>query len=236
MHCSNPRWKSLSYLLASLVLFVLPAIWLWLRATHLFEYVTAVIAGGFGIVCAGVFGKRFCLYRPRLCVRDATDHDFVQSSNLERAVSLSIDGGSVSERGLSHIQKMLCLEELDICGCVVNDDGIRHLVNLPNLQQLTLSNAGVTDLALSRIRETHGLKTLSIFDCDITDASIPYLATMSGLRCLRLGGVEISDRGLHELREHKALETLWLQDTSVSAAGVEEFRRLRPDVNVFYND
>ncbi|MBN2380660.1 hypothetical protein JXM67_12740 [candidate division WOR-3 bacterium] len=83
----------------------------------------------------------------------------------------------------------------------VGDAGTFSLAKLGNLDELNLHGADLTDEGLKQITKMSKLRLLDLSATKITDASVPDLSKMTNLRYLDVKGTDISVEGLNTLRE-----------------------------------
>jgi hypothetical protein len=76
------------------------------------------------------------------------------------------------------------------------------------------------------------LQALDVSDSHISDRSATSLAVSKDLRYLRVEGNCLSDTFLEEIAHLPRLDYLNVKKTNVTAAGVANFRRSRPEVQL----
>ena len=102
-----------------------------------------------------------------------------------------------TNKGLrSKLEGLIYLEDLDLSGSSVTDDGIKHLGTLEVL-----------------------VEAMNLADTAVSDEGLACLASHTGLRELNLTGTGITDEGLRCLYDLKGLQRLKLEDSLVSDAG-----------------
>jgi Leucine-rich repeat (LRR) protein/tetratricopeptide (TPR) repeat protein len=90
----------------------------------------------------------------------------------------------------------------------INDDGMTHLQGLSNLEDLDLSNTRIGDAGLARIRGLRNLRELNLGHTKITDVGMIHIEGFDNLEKLDLGTTKISNEGLTHLRNLTKLEDL----------------------------
>lgn len=91
------------------------------------------------------------------------------------------------EKALMQLSAFTQLEELELSGCSINDNGLVRLQVLPNLRRLNLSKcAGITDQSLGHLAALTGLEHLDLAECSVTDAGLAFLMGLKNLRYLNL--------------------------------------------------
>jgi hypothetical protein len=138
-----------------------------------------------------------------------------------------------------------------------NDDTVAALVDLPELRDVQLVGPDVTNSVLAKVkgmRELHrlslvassetdvGWKALGQFpqlkrlllcaDRQVTDATLEYIRDFRNLEWLFLDDDRITDAGLQRLAVLTRLEYLDIRGTKTSAAGVEDLKRVLPNLTV----
>src|SRR5262249_48686392 len=128
---------------------------------------------------------------------------------VPRIRSLYLSGSRGTDAGLAVLREAIDLEELNIGGTAVGDDGVAHLEGLQCLRRLVLSNTRITDAALACLRK------------------------LPALEILYLTGTAVTDRGLEHLEHLPRLRELWLYKTALGDAAVDRLRRKLPKLVVF---
>jgi hypothetical protein len=76
---------------------------------------------------------------------------------------------------------------------------------------------------------------LSLWNCKaLDDSAAPALASLPKLRHLDLSYTSVGDETLKDLAALPDLKMVYLTDTKVTAAGVDAFRRQKPEIFVAY--
>ena len=96
-------------------------------------------------------------------------------TQLER---LQLDGLSVGDAGLVHLEPLTGLSYLDLSGTQISDAGLVHIESLTKLSILYLGRTRVTDAGLIHLK---GLTRLSELHLDGTQVSDAGLAQLQGL-------------------------------------------------------
>ena len=123
---------------------------------------------------------------------------------LEQTPLNYLSVGPVDDRHLESIGQMRTLRMLNVSG-PVTDAGLSHLGGLHNLTELYLSNSQVTGTTVGKFT---GLKNLSTLD---------------------FNGSHINDAGLLNMAD-LSITRVNVRQSDVSAAGLQQFRKRRPDV------
>jgi Leucine-rich repeat (LRR) protein len=108
----------------------------------------------------------------------------------------------------AQLLKTLCLEELDLSGTRVSDQGIECL------------------------RKMAGMRKLNLLGARATDASMDVLAGMKRLETVNLYRTQITNSGAARLQELKELTDVDLRYTRVSSNGIEALRAALPHSKV----
>lgn len=151
----------------------------------------------------------------------------------------------------AHIAAIAGLEELNLVGTPIDDEGVRHLASLKSLQKLYLDSTQVTDVAMAYVAQMKELRTLDlncpaltnegiarlaklqhleeleIWEAQITDEGVAALAPLTNLRSLQLYKVPVTDAGLEVLKGMTQLKRLSLSHTQVTDGGLDAVIRLK---------
>ncbi len=103
--------------------------------------------------------------------------------------------------GLGSIGYLRGLEELQLGGFLVTDDGLRHLKNLTSLRRLDLSSCDVTDQGLFHLKGLTALEVLDLHRTWVSDAGLAHLKGLTNLRTLNLEETQVSSTGIRELKQ-----------------------------------
>jgi len=134
-------------------------------------------------------------------------------------LDLSYTGGD-SAMNLSHIARLVNLEELDLTQCPVDEKELVNIGSMVKMKRLSLFGASSVR-NLSFLRNMTGLEELNLKYTEVSDASLVYLRDKRQLRELNLGGTFVSDRSLHHLYGLSNLKRLVLRETDVTSKGEE---------------
>ena len=83
----------------------------------------------------------------------ADDATLAKIGRLRRLEDLNLNGTAVTDDGLAHLEGLTELRGLDLSNTRVTDAGLAHLKKLHNLRGLYIVNAGVTDTGLNELEE-----------------------------------------------------------------------------------
>lgn len=120
---------------------------------------------------------------------------------------LSLNGGNIVERDLAPLAALEQLAELEFSAINFDEHATAPLSSMMRLKKLTFSSCDIGDDDLTPLFQSSSLEQLSLFDEKITNAGLLRLAELKSLkelRCLRAKGV--------------------------TPEAIEQFRKLRPDV------
>jgi hypothetical protein len=118
----------------------------------------------------------------------------------------------VTDAGLEQIKGMTALNNLDLVGTRVSDEGLKTLSSFKSLERLSIGS------------QTN--------QSAITDAGLARLASVPNLRHLIVVGTKTTDVGLEHLKSQTKLQTLGLHRTRASDAGVASFKKALPECKV----
>lgn len=94
--------------------------------------------------------------------------------------------GSLSDKGLKHLNTLKNLTELGVCSDDITDAGLENLADLASLQRLRLGGRGLTEKGLPALKPLKGLEALELFDGAFGPGGIAALKEMTKLRIVYL--------------------------------------------------
>ncbi len=157
-----------------------------------------------------------------LSLRKTKVTDLNPLANLHDLQTLDLDHTKVTE--LKPILGMAALHSLDLSDTCIED--FNGLAKLSTLQFLNLSGTKITDL--TPLSNLSSLKHIILERIIINDLS--PLAGLQLLEILRIHRINVSD--LNPLTEIKTLKRLYLGKTAVLKQDLENFKVLRPDIQI----
>lgn len=136
---------------------------------------------------------------------------------------LKAEGLSMSSKTMREVSKLSCLEELNLCDCMLNEYDFINLKWLSNLKVLDVSHSRVSDFCVKIIASgVVNLEELRMDSVLLTNHALRHLKTLKLLRKLDLfESLEISDEGLFHLSCMESLEALEVCGGKVRDVGVK---------------
>jgi Leucine rich repeat len=116
----------------------------------------------------------------------------------------------------------------------LTDAGLTHLDGLANLRELDLSHAPITDAGLVHLKGMSGLEQLNLALTPITDAGLVHLSGLSNLKALNIRGTDVGNPGVVHLKKLTSLRSLDVSGTDVDELGARELRRALPRASVLF--
>jgi hypothetical protein len=156
-----------------------------------------------------------------LCMTPVTDLGPLSRMSLLQRLSL----WETKVIDLSPLVGLVSLQHLDLDETLVTD--LRPLSRLVSLEHLHLSGTQATDL--SPLRSLISLKYLNLSGTQVIDLSL--LTSLESLNWLILNETQITD--LRPLTRIASLKHISVKNAAVSEQDLENFKTLRPDVNIF---
>lgn len=127
------------------------------------------------------------------------------------------------------------LTALNMGGALVTDAGMKALEPLVHLETLDLSKMDITAAGLEPLTKLPKLRRVSLWrSVRVDDKAAEYLTRMKTLEVLDLSDTSVTDKLLDQLVGMKPLKTLVVAGAKVTPAGVERFRKARPDCRVVW--
>lgn len=132
---------------------------------------------------------------------DITD-EMLEELNEEyfsKVEELDLKGTNISDEGLKNINYLSELIELKLDGTNITSKGVKNLLNLGNLDLLSMNDTEITDRAIRYLSKL-SIMNLSLRNTNITNDSIEYFCRIRDLEELDIRGTLIDERGVIELR------------------------------------
>jgi hypothetical protein len=133
-----------------------------------------------------------------------------------KSLWIGVNHRPITDAGVRHLGGLTALEELDLQGSQISDQGVSALKNLKQLHDLYLSGG--------REDRTDTL----------TDAAVDSLLALGKLQRLQLTSTNaaISEQGVRRLATLPDLKELFLSTGSVSEGLRAELKKQRPDLKI----
>jgi hypothetical protein len=139
------------------------------------------------------------------------DHEYALRGRC--AVLFELDPG---DEGLSAIQDLQCVTELQVPNASISDTGLYSLRGLAQLQFLNLHGCThVTGLGLRHVRGFALLRSVILAGTALDDEGLTYLDDLPALDRLDLGRTRVTGAGLSHLTRFRALYSLDLSGTAI---------------------
>ena len=147
---------------------------------------------------------------------------------------LCLAGCNVTGNGVGRIKPSAALRWLDLSRLKsIDNQTVMRLAPQPeSIQQLSLELTGVDSGLSDWLSRATNLRELDLSWTRADDAVINVLAGSRRLETLWLTGSQVSDRSIPRIASLRELQSVDLQRTKVSAAGLEQLRRSRPQLNI----
>jgi hypothetical protein len=85
-------------------------------------------------------------------LKGCTDEAIVDVGRLPGLIFLTVDGGIVTDIGLTHVKGLTNLDELDLRNTQITDAGLANLKGLAKLHRLCLGGSQVTDAGVKELQ------------------------------------------------------------------------------------
>lgn len=149
------------------------------------------------------------------------DTDLAKIRGLESLEVLRLAQTEVTDAGLSIVESLPSLKELDLFFCEhVTDAGASQLRSAAGLQKLNLRGTKISGSGVKFLTELSRLQWLDLGIAEIDDPSIDLLEALPELRHLAIGGNRISEAGISSLRSLVHLRHLDLSGGQVTDSGI----------------
>ena len=175
----------------------------------------------------------------------------VFSYDGDKVVAVTLASAQVDEQHLSLLGFLTDLKKLDCNACPYVDDAtLLAIVKLQRLEELNLGGTRVTDEGLRLLPRLPKLERLYLWRTTITNDGMRSVVAVPALKHLNLWDTAIGDEGLKHLEDSKSLRRLCIGQSiqpgdeqrsarqaaaiKLSQAAIEQFRQKRPECRVFY--
>jgi len=162
------------------------------------------------------------------------DEDVLKLTVLQEGqlTHLGLAFTKITNRSMETIAKIPGLQNLDIAGAPINNEGLTHFADHPTLKRIVLNETAITDAGLEIVATMPNLECLEVYQCSITDYGLRHVSKMKNLTLISLDCTKITDKGLPFLYPLTKLKRLQVGDTGVSEQGLKTLREKMPDVSV----
>jgi hypothetical protein len=160
-----------------------------------------------------------------------TNRDVVYLENFSNLYSIFFQKNNLTSLDVKIFSYLPCLSDIAFDDCVFRDTKIlQNLSNCQKLKTLYINNSSFNKEDIEPLVSCP-ITNLTFMSADITDDKLICLLSFPYLEWLMISdNIAISDAGLLSLCRLKTLKYLDVSNTSVTAAGVEKFKKCRPDV------
>ena len=132
---------------------------------------------------------------------------------------LDLQGSNVTDDGAAPLAKLATLRKLNVVNTRMTGAGLRHLVPL-SLYELHCNPQKDADLGLMYVGKLKSLETLDLCYSSVDDAALLRLRGLENLKELDLLGAPLDGRAFRDLPSLKTLRSLNLEDTRLSDHGL----------------
>lgn len=152
-------------------------------------------------------------------VHSVSEKGFTQILKCGDLRTLRVAGHPLDVQG-SGLEKLEFLQELDLSGTNIADDGIGYLGKLRGLKKLALASTAVTNTGVRELSACGSLEAINLDYLPITDEAIRYLAQNRKLKELSLNGTRVAMNDRSAWMSFPRLETIELCETNVTDASI----------------
>jgi internalin A len=144
-------------------------------------------------------------------------------------------GLMLSDLNVDSLSALTQLRSLNMGGALVTDVGMKFIEPMVALEELNLSRMDITAQALAPLTKLPKLRRLNVSQSDrIDDKASQFVLRLPKLEALDLSETRITDELLDQISTLKQLKVLVVAGTKVTPAGLERFRKARPDCKLIY--
>ncbi|MBX9572681.1 MAG: hypothetical protein K2X77_27545 [Candidatus Obscuribacterales bacterium] len=157
----------------------------------------------------------------QILVRERNGQTFSISNQNKHSIDQNL-GAYLDQRGN-------LVNDIDLSGSTITDDGLAQLNKSPHLATLSLENTSITDAGLQALQKSRPtrLAELNLHSTSIGDEGAKALGKINSLQKLNLNDTYVSCESAAELKNLKNLQVLSLDYSAMADAGVAELANLR---------
>jgi serine/threonine protein kinase len=151
-----------------------------------------------------------------IAITDVTDKDLEAFDQATVTQDVSITDSDLKGPGLAHLIH-LPLRSLSLSNTSINARGISEIQNMAGLVNLNFRGSGITDSELEYIANLKKLSNLNLSDDSITSKGLSYLVELKNLNSLNLSGNNFSMNELNVCAKMPVLKMIALNRTNINA-------------------
>src|SRR5262249_721527 len=129
--------------------------------------------------------------------------------------------------------KLRKLEELDLAGCRIGNEGLKRIRELSNLKDLNLCDTNISEGFVDYIKGNTKLEHLLLAGTKVENADVAKLTMFWSLTSIDLERTGVIDAGVIPLARLKRLTVLKLANTKVSSTARKLLRKTNPDIGFY---
>ena len=131
---------------------------------------------------------------------DLDDDAFRSIGTCKNLIWLDISGNTLSSNRLVNLESCEKLTQLFACRCRFDLETLNQLSRITTLEELDLTGTDLTDQGLLELAVLPSLKILSLGRTEISDAGIAHLSQFKNLESVDLTGTAVTAAGLSRLK------------------------------------
>lgn len=159
---------------------------------------------------------------------------------LPKLRSVLLSEARVTDALMESVGKISGLENLDLRGCSVGDEGLAHLAGLTRLKSIKLSGKSgsttVTDAGVASLGGVDSLQVVAIDFLPISDVGVAALGDLKQMKELYMAGTMVTDQVADTLVGFPELTKLRIASTDFSTQGLSELKPLSRLVELDVSD
>ncbi|MAT15985.1 MAG: hypothetical protein CMJ46_12030 [Planctomyces sp.] len=169
-----------------------------------------------------------------LYLSGTTPAALAQLTHMHKMVHFRFNAVEATDDELKHLQNFPLLQEIQIPGAHLTDEGLQPLSGLTELRELLIGgNDQFTGTGLKYLSNSKELWRLGLINVPVTDEAIPTLLEFPELWDLTLRDVRVSDESIPTLGKMN-LRKLGLLYTDVTPDGVSRLKKTLPECEVMF--
>ncbi len=148
---------------------------------------------------------------------------------LAQLQELDLDGAQVTDQGMECARPLTQLKKLHASDVVLTSTGLEYLDGLASLRSIVLEGRNVTDAGLQGLKALTQVRELRLWTPNVTDNGLAHIRGLKRLELLNFCGTRVTDAGLVNLTSLTGLRKLYTGATDVTDAGRDKLQQYLPN-------
>lgn len=167
-----------------------------------------------------------------------TDAGFQALVGMRKLESIVCSGLRISGAGFEAFTSKYAnspLKHINVSNTNFGSNGFEHIDGMKSLESFAAGTSDSSDQKIQGLKNFRKLKELLLQGNQISDQGLKFLTSLDDLEHLDIGDANfVSDFTLEKISKQKALKRVRVENTSCTLAGVQAFKKARPDCVVLF--